>query len=281
MSNYMFKEIKICYFGLGNKIRLFIMKVIISLLIASSTLLLSGQTVNQLKVNSADGSNNNNIKLITDRQVNYIKRIYSDKIEAPRELINGKEYEPYYTRSKIKPLLFPERIRTASVITRTRRYNDLILQYDTFLDEVVYTDTSRNFNYRYPQIALNKNIIEGFILYFQDDSMTFKYIRYPESSESNLNEGFYEVVYTGQSRFYIKHESTFYVREALDNYKYSPKNYIKIGTTFQKIKSLKRLLPMLGEKADNVREYMHSSYIKARKAKKADIIKVLKYYDSL
>ena len=59
-------------------------------------------------------------------------------------------------------------------LPRSRRYNNLILQYDTFLDEVVYTDTSRTMNYRFPEIALNKDIVEGFNLYFEDDSLHFQ-----------------------------------------------------------------------------------------------------------
>lgn len=259
----------------------FVVKTIILSLILSVTSPVSGQNENQAESNRSSDILNKNISLIIDRQETYVKNIYSDKIEAPRELINGKEYEPYYSRSKVKPLLYPEKIQTGSVNTQTRRYNNLILQYDTYLDELVLTDTSRNINYRYPQIALNKNIIEGFNLFFLDDSMTFKYLRAPGCTEVNLNEGFYEAAYSGQSQYFIKHESTFYVKDALDNYKYVPKDYINIGNGFFRIKSFKNLMLMLGDKSDAVKDYLHSSYIKVRKPEKNDIIRVLKFYDSL
>ncbi len=241
----------------------------------------SGQNGNLSKNNSSNNPVNTNISIPNDRQAEYIRRLYSEKVEAPKELINGKEYEPYYTRSKIKPLLFPEKERTASVITNTRRYNNLTLQYDTFLDEVIYTDTSRTVNYRFPQIALNKDIIEGFSLYFEDDSLIFRYFRLPECATKKLKEGFYEVVYEGKSQYVIKHESSFYVREGLNNYKYSPKNYISVGGVFYKINNRKSLLHLFGEKSKAVKEFLHSTGIRVRKADKNQIFHVLKFYDSL
>jgi hypothetical protein len=250
-----------------------ILKIAISFTILSGTINGSAQSGNS----EIDASLNS----IINKQTEYTKRIYSDAIEAPSELVNGKEYEIYYARSKVKPLLFPEKVRTASLITKTRRYTNLTLQYDTYLDEVVYTDTSRTINLRFPLIALNKNTIEGFNLYFRDDSMIFRMFRLPECAMENLGEGFYEVAYEDKSRYLIKHASTFYVREALKNYKYSPKKYISTGKNFVKIKSARSLVNLVGDKSDDVREFLHSSGIKVRKADKDQIISVLKYYDSL
>ena len=242
-------------------------------------LILSAQNENLLKPNPS--ASYKNISSIIDLETINIHSLYSGRIEAPQELINGKEYEPYYTRSKFKPLLFADLSRNASIITGSRRYDNLTLQYDTFLDEVIYTDTSRTINYMFPQIALNKNIIDGFNLYFQNDSIIFKYFRLPELLDENLNEGFYEVVYEGNSRFIIKHESTFYVREGLDNYKYSPKKYISTGNEFRKIKNARDFIRLFGENSGDIKQYLQLTGIKIKKADKSQIIGVLKYYDSL
>jgi hypothetical protein len=259
----------------------FIEKTVVILCLLAITFTLLAQNGTSVLISSASNPDDMEMSSLINLQNEYILKLYSVKIEAPKELINGKEYEPYFTRSKVKPLLFPEKERTGSIITNTREYNNLTLQYDTYLDEVIYTDTSRIINNRFPQIALNKNILKGFNLYFSDDKMTFIYYRQPEGANSNPGEGFYEVAYEGRSRYLIKHESTFYVREALKNYKYSPKNYISTGNSFYKIKSEKNLLQLFGEKADSVKTFMHSSYIKVRKADKGQIIRILKYYDSL
>lgn len=240
-----------------------------------------GQNSNILKINSSGESGNNDITLLISRQTAWLKNIYSEKIEVPKELINGKEYEPYYLRSEFKPLLYPLRERTSSIITRTRRYNNISLQYDTFLDEVIYTDTSRTINSRFPQIALNRDILEGFNLYFGNDSLIFRNFRLPECSEKNLREGFYEIVYNGKSSFIIRHKSSYYQRQGLSNYKYSPENYISTGKEFYKIKSMKSLLSLFGDNALKMKEYIHSSGIRLKKANKEEIFSILKYYDSL
>ncbi len=242
---------------------------------------LSGQGGNLLRMNSSLNSGDNNISSKIDLQTNYIKDFYSRKIEVPKELINGKEYESYYARSKVKPLLYLTRERTASLITKTRSYNNLILQYDTFLDEVVYTDTSRTFNYRFPQIALNKDIIDGFILYFKDETATFRYLRAPESTKLKLIEGFYEIAYEGKSSYFIKHESSFYVREGLNNYKYAPVNLISVDNTFIKVKTMKNLLALFGERTGQVEEFIKASWIKTKRPDKNQIVRILKFYDSL
>src|SRR5664280_3157013 len=130
-----------------------------------------GQNGNLLNNNSINNLGNSNPASLTNRQISYIKSSYSEKIESRGEFINGKEYESYYGRSIYKPLLFPDKKRNSTLFTHTRRYSNMTLQYDTFLDEVIYTDTSRTINYRFPQIALNKDIVEGFnlcLLYTSD-----------------------------------------------------------------------------------------------------------------
>ena len=211
----------------------------------------------------------------------YIISDYSARVETPKEFINGKEYEPYYLRSKSKPVLLPDKERTATLFTKTRKYSNLSLQYDTFLDEVIYTDTSRTINFRFPQIALNKDIVEGFNLYFDRDSMVFKYFAAPECTKVNLTEGFYEIVYTGESKYIIRHISSFYVREGLNEYKYTPENYISVGDMYYRVKSKGSLLKLFGDKSGEMKKYLHMSRIRIKQADKNQIANILKFYDSL
>lgn len=265
------------------KYRLFAnrIKFLPPLLFVLITLQASGQNGNLLNVNSLEGSADVNTKGLVDRQIQYIQKLYSEKVEAPRELINGKEYESYYARSQFKPLLYPDKRRTATIFTRTRRYTNLTLQYDTFLDELIYTDTSRTINYTYPQIALNKDIVEGFNLYFENDSLIFRYFGFPDCSRLNLKEGFYEIAYQAGSKYFIKHTSSFFVREGRNEYKYTPENYFSTGDVFYRVKNRKSLLKLFGEKSGEIKRYLHLSRIRIRQADKNQFISILKFYDSL
>jgi hypothetical protein len=242
---------------------------------------LQGQNSKLLNINSLNSADNINLSTLIDHQVQYIKSSYFAKIEVPNELINGKEYESYYRRSTSKPLLFPERKRTATLFTRTRQYKNISLQYDTFYDEVIFTDKSRTLNDRFPQIALNKDIADGFNLYFEDDSLIFRYFRLPDCSKLSLKEGFYEIAYKDRSRFLIKHKSSFYQKDGLNEYKYYAEYYVSTGDVFHKIKSRKSLLKLFGEKSGLMKKYIHESRIRLGQADRNQLVEILKHYDSL
>lgn len=220
-------------------------------------------------------------KSITDRQIEYIKKLYSEKIEDPMDFLNGKEYESYYTRSKSKPILYGDKRRTATIFTSSRTYKNLNLQYDTFLDEVIYTDISKTINFTFPQIALNRNLIEGFNFYFDDDSLHFRHLREPECSAKNLTEGYYEIAYQGGVTYVIKHKSSFYVREGMNEYNYSPENYMSLGDKFYRIRSKDDLLKLLSAKSAEMKKYLHLARIRIRQADKNQFIEILKHYESL
>lgn len=213
--------------------------------------------------------------LTVDNQKVFIKKMYSEKVEAPKELINGKEYIPYYRSSIFKPLLFADKERSSVLFAGTRQYKDLSLQYDTYLDEVVFTDTTAMINFVYPQIALNKDIVKGFNLYFPEDSMIFRYIR----NEPGMKEGFYETAYENGSRLWIRHRSSYYEKDGVVNYKYFRENFISTGDKFMMIKNKKDLMKALGGSKE-IKAYIHSSKIRVRKADKKQLTSVLKIFDS-
>ncbi len=257
------------------------MAVIIPLSFFFITNPLAGQNGNILNNSSLNSAGTNKILKITNQQEAYIHSLYSAKVESPKEFLNGKEYESYYSRSREKPLFLFEKKRSASIITKSRRYNNLSLQYDTYLDEVIYTDTSRTINFQFPQIALNRDIVDGFNLYFEDDSTIFKNFSGAEALSMNLNEGFYEVVYQGSSKYLIRHRSSEYVKDGRNNYKYSPENYIGASGKFSSFKNKKSFLAIFGDKSEDVKRFTKTAGIKIRRANKYDLVSILKFYDSL
>lgn len=208
---------------------------------------------------------------LADQQKATIKNIYSEEIEVPDEFINGKEYEPYYRTSVFKPLLLPEKKKSVTLFTATRQYDNLNLQYDTFLDELFYTDTSRMINSMFPLIALNKDVARGFNFYCSDDTLNFTYL----DSTPGLEEGYYEVAYTGRFTYLVKHRSTFFTRDAVSNYRYSPVNLLSKGNGFVVIKTRRDLLKFLDDRSGKVKEYIHINRIKVRKSTKDQMIRML------
>lgn len=235
-------------------------------------LVLSAAVKGQAPQNKAERSQDINL------QKNHLYSLYYESVSVSNELINGKEYLPYFLYSKHNPMLFEGEIPNATLKINGREYRNTRLQYDTFLDEVVYTDTSRMVDNAYPRIALNKDIVDGFGVFFQGDSMIFRYLRFPGKE---MDDGFFEVAYDGDTKFIIRHKSSQYIYDAVKEYKYSPERYILAGGKFHEIKSSRAFLALFGERSGEVKAYMKASKIKLRKADKNEMVKVVSFYDSL
>jgi len=239
---------------------------------------LSAQSVSTIKNNSTNTSVLNSD--LPQLQTRYLEKIYFTSVTATNELINGREYLPYYWRSGTNPLLFVNRNRTSTLFFRDMEIRNLSLQYDTYLDVVVYTDNTRTVNGQLARIALNRDNIKGFNLYFDYDSLKFRLFRFSAKYSDKMKDGFYEVAYDGRSQFLIKHRSSLYNKEGLDKYDYAPENYIFSGDSWVKISSKKSLMKVFGSKEKEMSAAIRNSKIKVQKASKGQLVELLKYFDN-
>ena len=214
-------------------------------------------------------------------QISHLNNLYFHHINLPGEFIFGKEYVPYYFRSQENPILRFNEERSASLVFNGRSYDHIILQYDTFTDEVIYTDDTLIFNDRFCKVALNSDYVNGFDLYFKVDTLTFRYFRKDQDTTFNLKEGFYEVVFDSGCKFLIKYVSSRYVYKGIDEYYYHPVRYVKIRDGYSKLSSKKQFISLFGDRSEEVRQYLHDQKIKFRKADKKQIADVLKFYENL
>jgi hypothetical protein len=214
-------------------------------------------------------------------QTNYLYTLYYKVISEPKEILDGKEYLLYFFQSKTNPLFYSRDKFNAILYINNRQYRNIKIQYDTYLDEIIYTDTSRIINYEFPRIALNRDIIEGFSLCINGDSLKFRHLRFPPDYVDKLEDGYYEIVYDGATKYIIKHRSVLYRRESLNEYKYSPVNYVWTGSKFFDLGNKKNFVLIFGDKSQEISAFLHKSKIRINRANKNQIVVILKYYDSL
>jgi hypothetical protein len=220
-------------------------------------------------------------KALLDHQTGYLNKFYYQNVDNVDELVNGKDYIPYYFRSKFKPLLYFDRVHQSSLTLAGRRYDNLMLEYDTFKDELIYWDSLKFIDNRVFKISLNNDPVDGFSFYFGPDSLSFRYFSIEKDMNFNLPEGYYEVAYEGESKFLIKHRSYLLVKEGLDEYIYSPADFIMVNKEYIKITNKRGFLKLFGEKSDAVKKFMRTNKVHIHKADKHEIATILKYYDSL
>jgi len=242
-------------------------------------LTIPGVAQRSLSLSDEEGKDYN--RTVLEKQNEYLFKLYYQKVGDRDELINGRDYVPYYYRPKLKPLLFFEKKRTASIILNGRKYNGLTLEYDTFLDQVIYFDKTKFINSRLFKIVLNKDIVNNFSLYFGQDSLIFRYFKSDAGINFNLHEGFYEVAYEGESKFIIKHQSIPLEKEGIIEYSYLPVDYIMVEDEFYRIRSSRDFIKLFGEKSEEIKKFMRNCKVNIRKADKKQIVTVLKYYDTL
>jgi hypothetical protein len=130
-------------------------------------------------------------------------------------------------------------------------------------------------------IALNKDRVDGFKLYFDNDSLIFRHFKSSDGVKFNLLEGFYEVVYDGKSKYIIKHQSLLTHTESIDEYLYSPADYVMVGENFYRVRSKNGFIKLFGEKSKVIKKFMRTSKIHNRKMNKKQIASVLMFYDTL
>jgi hypothetical protein len=222
-----------------------------------------------------------NYKAISDSQISSLFTIYNQRIDVSNELINGRDYVPYYYRSESKPLLFNEKKHTGSLVLNGKKYDNLSLDYDTYLDELIYSDITKFFVDKQLMITLNKDLFDGFTLHIENDSLVFRHFKSGNGSKFNLPDGFYEVVYNGKSKYIIKHQSSVTREQSIEEYIYSTTDYVMVGEDYSRVRSKKGLVKLFAGKSREIKKFMRTSRIHNRKMDKKQISSVLKYYDTM
>lgn len=207
-----------------------------------------------------------------------VDSLYVVESGGGRDFITGKEYSGYYFRSDNKPVLFYGRERTASLVYKGRTYCGLVLQYDTYLGQVFYMTFH---NYVASQVALNSDNISRFDLYFDNDTLSFRYFSDELHTSFNLDDGFYEVVHDGTCKYIIRHGSSHIIRNGLDEYNYKPIGYVMINSEFVKISSRKQFMNLFGSKSKEIKQFVENNRIRVNRADKSQITDILRFYESL
>jgi hypothetical protein len=126
---------------------------------------------------------------------------------------------------------------------------------------------------------LNKDIIASFVLFFKDDTLTFRNITGNEPGSAGISSGFYEIAYDGDSKYMVRHASTVHQKNGVDEYFYSPSGYVNTGAGFTRIKSNGQFIKQFGARSAEMKKIMDRYKINVRKSNKNQIISALRLFD--
>jgi hypothetical protein len=250
-------------------------------IIAGLLLLVSFEGFSQTNYLPFNADNSDFFVSTEKEQLKYLDSLYVVETGYVNNFINGRDYIQYYFRSDHKPILHYDRERSASLTYKGRAYDNLVLQYDTYFDKVIYSDNSMVYNDIVRQVALNSANINRFILYFDNDTLNFRYFSDEFDPAFNLEDGFYEVVYDGTCKYLVRHKSTKYKFQGVDEYSYKPSGYVRVGDVFVRITSRKQFVNLFSGKSKEINRIISEKRIKIRMADKHQIADILRFYESI
>ncbi len=69
---------------------------------------------------------------------NALQELYQDILHPSDALMNGREYKYYFQPRFSSPLIPKDPLPTASLLIREKQYQNVMLFYDTYMDQLVY-----------------------------------------------------------------------------------------------------------------------------------------------
>jgi hypothetical protein len=208
-----------------------------------------------------------------------LEKSYLRIVSPPNDIVDGWEFLPYDYRSRTTPFLYSGEVFSADILMNDRFFRNVPIQYDTYQDDLVYTDTSRMINAQFPKIILRKEVIDSFILHSREGDMRFTKISSPGDQMEILRSGFYELAYTGPTKYMIRHRALIYRRDAINEYEYSPEKFILLDGKWIKVKNQKEFLALFISEKEAIRTFIRQKSIRIRKMNKNDIVMILEYLD--
>lgn len=193
--------------------------------------------------------------------------LYDSLIQQDLQLVDGKAHTAKYPSGTGHPFFLTNEPVTGTIYMHGQEFRHSFVRYDIFNDILqIYHFTESG-----PQIIdLNKNKIDAFSIeghYFV--SITTK--------------GFYEVKYKGSVSLLLRYEKEYidYASGSRGGYEDHLIRYLSAPDGWFRIKGRKSLLNAFGENHEEIKKFIRRSGISVKLATDEEIIRILKYSESI
>jgi hypothetical protein len=206
--------------------------------------------------------------------------LYRNTINRSASLYNGsKYYQDRYVTVKGHPNYASEHTEIGELIFKGQYYWDIELLYNIHRDAVVITHYDEN-GY-YTEIELKPEDVTWFRL----TGSEFKRIVADPASGKAIPEGYYRIVYEGNSMALIKHRKTIEIKESnayrREFFKERTLLYVRVDDVYHQIRKKKSLIKALESREKEMKNFLRRNNMTIRENATAETIMALRYYDSL
>lgn len=205
------------------------------------------------------------------------KAVYHQSFKNQSALYNGGKYSGYpFSIQEGFPFFYSLKPVTGSVIYDGISYDSVVMEYDEVADQLIIYNWAN-------WIQLHNKRVSWFSLYDAE----FIWIEKDSNNSNLVSSGFYNRLYHGKKANLFKKQIKS-IREVISNgmelqHFVDTKNlyYLQQGDQFFPIKRLKDFLRPLGNRKNEVQQFIKANKLSFRRDKESLLTKATAYYDSL
>ena len=190
-------------------------------------------------------------------------------------LYNGRAWRNLHYKIQGDQFLFNSGFIPGSVTMRGRTFEGQSVRYDCYDDELLLL-TGKGII-----LQLNKELIDGFTLEY--DKRIFRFRNFKNDSDRSLT-GFVNVLSEGAASLYVKYSKEVLilaVENKFDLFTDNIRIYLEKDGIITRVSNKGDLLRLLGDRKQQVRDYIKSNRIRFSKKDPETIRPVIEYYNSL
>lgn len=203
----------------------------------------------------------------------YQQSLYESSIRGQSRLYNGTEYRDYLSHSDENPYFGIDDWQYGHIYYDDERYDSVAMFYDLSRDQVITEHMLTG-----AKIELIAKKISAF-----DISGHF-FERLYRDPAGVISEGFYERLYSGDTKVYVKHTKTLSSRisgnELLYNFDERNRVYLLKDKLYYPVKTKKSVLRVFGDKKSELKSMLKEEKIAYKADRERAIVRMAQTYDS-
>jgi hypothetical protein len=201
-----------------------------------------------------------------------VRVLYTAAIQHQSRLYNGSDYVIYLPENEEHPYFQSDDWVDGSVVYWGELYENVPLMYDLQTDQLVTEHNRGN------PIKLLAEKIESFSM----AGHTFVRL---ERDSSKIAEGFYDLLYNGETKVYAKYNKTF--QETIDNRDITPhfdestRFYIFNHGVFNVVKKKGSVLQVFEDQKQAVKDFIRKNHVRFKDDRGKSFAHVAAFYDTV
>ena len=201
------------------------------------------------------------------------KKIYFQSIRGQSRLYNGSDHIMYQSKEDEHPYFPMDDWTFGTIVYDASFYENVPLMYDISQDKVL---TEHVLNGSVMELVGKK--IERFTMQAQ------VFVRLGKDASDKINEGFYEMLYSGLSKVYAKHEKVKqeFIRdqEIFARFDAKTRYFIFKNETYFPVQSKSSVLRVFDDRKQDVKKFISKNSLSFKTNRGKAIAQIAAFYDS-